>query len=433
MSTSMPAALAAAPAADAAPLGPWWKEPTGQQLGAFGASWLAWVLDAFDFTVFILVMPLIAKEFNQSFTATALSITLTLLMRLVGGLAAGAVADRIGRKAPLVFAIAWFALCDAALYFAPSFTWILVFRTLFGIGMGAQWTAGATLAMENWPARSKPIASGVLQGSWAVGYFIAAAVSAAIVPTHGWRLLFLVAAAPALVALPLVMLVKEQRPQKALGAAPAAVVPFSALFKAPHLTRVLWAAVVEALGFSVYYAMTALWPTLLKVEQGLSQTQISHLVQIFNVAMLVGSVLCGMLAARKGVAMGIWLPAVLMVPLIPLYIGWLPGQLWLGALVAGGIGVAYVGITPLLLTGLFDESVRARAVGLVYHVGAACAALIPPLVALLHDKFGVSFAAAVGGSIAACELLLAVALWLRPAGVLPSPSHPPVAPGNTRG
>jgi SHS family lactate transporter-like MFS transporter len=232
-----------------------------------------------------------------------------------------------------------------------------------------------------------------------------------------------------------VLLVKEQRPQKVAGAAPVAAVPFSALFKPPHLTRVLWAALVEALGFGVYYAMTALWPTLLKVEQGLGQTQISHLVQIFNVAMLVGSVLCGMLAARKGVAMGIWLPAVLMVPLVPLYIGWFPGQLWLGAIVAGGIGVAYVGITPLLLTGLFDESVRARAVGLVYHVGAAFAALIPPAVAVLHDQFKLPFSTAVGASIAGCELLLAVALWLRPAGVLPSPlpSHPPVAPGTTRG
>ena len=409
----------------------WWKEPTKAQFGAFGASWLAWVLDAFDFTVFLLVMPLIAKEFQVSVTATALSITLTLLLRLVGGVAAGAVADRIGRKAPLVFAIAWFALCDAAVYFAPSFTWVLVFRTLFGFGMGAQWTAGATLAMENWPGRSRAIASGVLQGSWAVGYFLAATVSARIVPVYGWRMLFLVAAAPALIALPLVLLVKEQRTEKPAGSAPAVAVPFSALFKAPHLDKVLWAAVVEALGFGVYYAMSALWPTLLKLEQGLAPDQVSRLVQIFNVAMLVGSVLCGMLAARKGIAIGIWLPALLMVPLIPLYIGWFPGQLWLGAIAAGGIGVAYVGITPLLLTGLFDESIRARAVGLVYHVGAAAAALIPPAVASLHDRYGMSYALAIGLSIAACELLLAVALWLRPKGVLPPPT--PASAGQSRG
>lgn len=398
----------------------WWREPTGAQWGAFTASWAAWVLDAFDFTVFLLVMPLIAKEFNVTITTTALSVTLTLLLRLLGGLAAGAVADRIGRKKPLLFAIAWFALCDAAVFFAPSFAWVFFFRTLFGFGMGAQWTAGATLAMENWPARSRAIASGVLQGSWAVGYFTAALVSAWIVPHYGWRMLFLVAAAPALVALPMVAMVKEHAGAPA-ERAEAVKVPFSTLFRAPHRARVIWACVVEALGFGVYYAMTALWPTLLKVEQGLGQADVARLVAIFNVAMLVGSVLCGILAAKKGVAMGIWLPALLMLPLVPLYTGTIPSLLWLGAIAAGGIGVAYVGITPLLLTGLFEASVRARAVGLVYHVGAAAAALIPPAVAALHDRFGLKLSLAVGASIAACELLLAVALWLRPAGVLPSP------------
>jgi MFS transporter, SHS family, lactate transporter len=415
----------------------WWQEPTKAQLGAFSASWLAWVLDAFDFTVFLLVMPLIGKEFGVSIAATAASITLTLLLRLVGGIAAGAVADRIGRKAPLVFAIAWFALCDAAVYFAPSFTWVMVFRTLFGFGMGAQWTSGATLAMENWPVRSRALASGVLQGSWAVGYFLAATVQSWVVPHYGWRALFLVAAAPALLSLPLVLMVKEQRPARPPGgpAQKVEAVPFRVLFQRPHFERVVWAATVEALGFGVYYAMSALWPTFLKVEQGLSPQQIGHLVQIFNVAMLAGSVLCGMLAARKGVAIGIWLPALLMLPLIPLYVGWRPELLWVGAIASGGIGVAYVGITPLLLTGLFDESVRARAVGLVYHVGAAAAALVPPAVALLHDKYGVSFAAAVGTSIAACELLLALTLWLRPAGVLPSPrrSTAPAAAGTSGG
>lgn len=409
-----------APAVAAPPQAAWWREPTGAQWGAFTASWAAWVLDAFDFTVFLLVMPLIAKEFDVTITTTALSVTLTLLLRLLGGLAAGAVADRIGRKKPLLFAIAWFAVCDAAVFFAPSFAWVFFFRTLFGFGMGAQWTAGATLAMENWPARSRAIASGVLQGSWAVGYFTAALASAWIVPHYGWRMLFLVAAAPALVALPMVAMVKEHAGAPA-ERAEAVKVPFSTLFRAPHRSRVIWAATVEALGFGVYYAMTALWPTLLKVEQGLGQSGVARLVAIFNVAMLVGSVLCGILAAKKGVAMGIWLPALLMVPLVPLYIGTSPGLLWLGAIAAGGIGVAYVGITPLLLTGLFDATVRARAVGLVYHVGAAVAALIPPAVAAMHDRFGLKLSLAVGVSIAACELLLAVALWLRPAGVLPSP------------
>ena len=155
----------------------WWREPTRGQWMAFGAAWLGWVLDAFDFTIFLLVLPTIAEEFDVSLTAAAGSITLTLLLRLLGGYAAGAVADRWGRKLPLMISMVWFAVCDGAIAFAPTFFWVLFWRTLFGFGMGAEWTSGTTLAMESWPARSRGIASGILQGSWAIGYFLAALVA----------------------------------------------------------------------------------------------------------------------------------------------------------------------------------------------------------------------------------------------------------------
>ena len=158
----------------------WWREPTRHQWAAFGAAWAGWVLDAFDFTIFLLVMPAIASEFGVSITAASGSLTLTLLVRLLGGVAAGAMADRWGRKLPLMLSLLWFAAFDAAVAFAPSFAVLLVLRTAFGFGMGAEWTAGATLAMESWPARSRAIASGLLQGSWAIGYLLAAVASAVV-------------------------------------------------------------------------------------------------------------------------------------------------------------------------------------------------------------------------------------------------------------
>ena len=188
---------------------PWWREPTKPQWISFLAAWLGWVLDAFDFTIFLLVMPEIAKEFGVTHTSTASAITLTLLVRLMGGYCAGFAADRWGRKFPLMFSLLWFAACDGAIAFAGSFTTVLVLRTLFGFGMGAEWTAGTTLAMENWPARSRGIASGVLQGSWAVGYLLAGLVAGWVVPVYGWRALFLIAACPALLVLPIRLWVPE--------------------------------------------------------------------------------------------------------------------------------------------------------------------------------------------------------------------------------
>src|SRR5437868_12539390 len=90
----------------------WWREPTRGQWFTFLAAWLGWVLDAFDFTVFLLVMPRIADEFHVKISTTAASITLTLLLRLLGSIVAGAAADRFGRKWPLMVSIVWFAICD---------------------------------------------------------------------------------------------------------------------------------------------------------------------------------------------------------------------------------------------------------------------------------------------------------------------------------
>src|SRR4051812_15286391 len=179
----------------------WWREFSRAQWMSFLAAWLGWVLDAFDFTIFLLAMPLIAREFGVAHVSTTSSIALTLLARLLGGWIAGAAADRWGRKLPLMISILWFSLCDGAIAFAPSFAAILGLRTLFGLGMGAEWASGTALAMENVPARSRGIASGVLQGSWAIGYLLAAVVSSFVLPRLGWRALFLIAACPALVVL----------------------------------------------------------------------------------------------------------------------------------------------------------------------------------------------------------------------------------------
>jgi MFS family permease len=92
--------------------------------------------------------------------------TITLWMRLVGATAAGWMADRMGRKTPLMISILWYSLCNFIAGFSPTFAFLFFFRALLGIGMGAEWPAGAALAMDSWPARSRGFMSGVLQGSW---------------------------------------------------------------------------------------------------------------------------------------------------------------------------------------------------------------------------------------------------------------------------
>jgi len=132
------------------------------------AAWLGWTLDAFDFTIFLLIMVPIAKEFDVPLTAVTAVFTVTLWMRLVGATGAGWMADRMGRKAPLMISILWYSLCNFIAGFSPTFAFLFFFRALLGIGMGAEWPAGAALAMESWPPRSRGFmwhAAG-LMGPW---------------------------------------------------------------------------------------------------------------------------------------------------------------------------------------------------------------------------------------------------------------------------
>lgn len=392
---------------------PWWKEPTKDQWAAFGAAWFGWVLDAFDFTVFLLVMPAIMKEFDASATSTAASIALTLLFRLAGGVTAGWAADRWGRKLPLLISIIWFAVCDGAIAFAPSFTAVLVLRTLFGFGMGAEWTAGATLAMENWPARSRGIASGVLQGSWAVGYLLAAAAAAVVVPRFGWRGLFVTAAIPALLIFPILLFVKEPKHEAQSRAAQA--ITFRAMLKMPNVVKhIAWGSGAMALGFGAYYGLTALYSTLLTKTLSLDIGAVSFHVALFNIGMMVGAVGCGVLAAKRGVAIAIIVPTVAMALCVPLYVGAASGLLALGAFLGGLFGAGYSGTTPLLLTSLFPAELRARGVGIVYHLGAVPAAFVPMAIAAMSEAGGVPLGQAIGGVVVVCVLGLAALVALGP-------------------
>jgi SHS family lactate transporter-like MFS transporter len=402
------------------PGSPWWKEPTRAQWLTFAAAWSGWVLDAFDFTIFLLVMPSLAQHFHVPLTATAGTITLTLLMRLIGGVFAGALADRYGRKLPLILSVAWFALCDGAIAFAPSFAWVIALRVLFGLGMGAQWTAGTTLAMESWPERSRGIASGILQGSWAVGYLAATAVTRFVMvhSHHGWRALFLVAALPALAVLPLQLSVSESQAWRAtIG---KALGTMAALRRPGMARRLAWASASMSLGLAAYYAFTGLYSSLLQTELGKSIPDAMTMIALFNVAMLVGAVGFGMVAKRRGIVAAVVAPALLMIPFLPLYVGAVPELLWLGALAGGAIGVGWSGTVPVYLTALFPAEVRGKAIGIVYHVGAFVAALVPPAITALADMLRVHHEvhAPLGWSIAtvagACEIGLALLLLLQP-------------------
>jgi len=412
---------------DRAETAAWWREPTRPQWITFLAAWAGWVLDAFDFTIFLLAMPDIARTFGVTSVATASSISLTLVVRLAGGVCAGWAADRFGRKLPLVVSIVWFAACDGAVAFAPTFGWVLVFRTLFGFGMGAEWTAGATLAMESWPERSRGIASGILQGSWAVGYILAALGYAFIVPRFGWQALFLAAALPALLALPIRLWVPESGEWSA-AAGRRARVTLADLRAEKVILRVAWASVLWGATFAVYYGLTGMWSTLLRHDLALGGREVAWLAIAFNLGMLAGAIVWGRTASHRGAVWALGLPLAMLLPVLPLHVGYwstggalvgaIPNGLWPGAFLAGAFGAGTCGVTPLVLTSLFPARVRAVSVGAVYQMAALIAAPAPTLVAWLHDRHDVAWPLAMGSVVGAAALVSLAILLVRPPGVL---------------
>jgi MFS transporter, SHS family, lactate transporter len=383
---------------------PWWREPTRGQWLAFSAAWMGWVMDAFDFTIYLIVAPEIAREFGVSQTAVMGSLTLTLLLRLAGGVVAGSIADRWGRKLPLMLSLVWFAVFDGLVALAPSFAWVIVLRTLFGFGMGAEWTAGSTLAMESWPPRSRGLASGILQGSWAIGFLLAALVSAVVVPAFGWRALFVVAIAPALLALPIRWLVPESHPPRRDRAAPPPL--------APMFGQLVSASLLMALGFGVYYALTSAYALMLAGDHGLGVGERWRLMAVFNVGMLCGAVVTGTLARRYGVRAVIAVPAMLALPALPLYVGAVPGGLGIGAFLGGALGVGFTGVVPLVLTDMFPAEVRARAVGIAYHCGAMVAAFVAPGIPALAAARGWTMGSAIAVVAGGFLLVLAATVLL---------------------
>ena len=166
-----------------------------QQRNTFLASFLGWSLDAFDFFLVSFVTLRIANEFHVGLTLVLFTVTLTLMMRPVGALIFGILADRFGRRIPLMVDILLYSFFELLTAFSPNYIVFLILRGLFGIAMGGEWGLGASLAMESLPTETRGLFSGILQQGYACGYLLGAIVYGVLFtlfPGISWRVMFLI-------------------------------------------------------------------------------------------------------------------------------------------------------------------------------------------------------------------------------------------------
>src|SRR5437773_3801951 len=167
------------------------------QRNTFVACFLGWALDAFDFFLLTFVIVPMAHDFGTSIANLSYAITLTLAMRPVGAFIFGLLGDRFGRRMPLMIDIVFYSLMELLTAFSPNYTWLLIFRALYGIGMGGEWGLGASLAMDALPTAARGLFSRILHQGYAFGYLLAAVVYWIVFPLFGWRGLFVAGVFPA--------------------------------------------------------------------------------------------------------------------------------------------------------------------------------------------------------------------------------------------
>ena len=184
-------------------------EERANQRNALLAGFFGWTLDAFDFFILTFVLAPIAHEFHLDIAHIALAITASLVTRPIGAFLFGLLADRYGRRIPLMLDILFYSVVEFLCGFAPNFTVFLILRLLYGIGMGGEWGVGASLALESVPAKWRGVLSGALQEGYALGYLLAAIAYWTVFPHWGWRALFFLGGAPALLSLFIFAKVKE--------------------------------------------------------------------------------------------------------------------------------------------------------------------------------------------------------------------------------
>ena len=171
------------------------------QRNTFIACFLGWALDALDFFFFFFVLTPVAHDFRRTIPQVAFAITLTLMMRPLGAFIFGLLGDKFGRRIPLMADIIFYSLMELLTAFAPNFTIFLLFRALYGIGMGGEWGLGASLAMESLPTEARGVVLGNFTARLRVWLPACRRSLLGCLPFFGWRGLFIAGAFPALLVL----------------------------------------------------------------------------------------------------------------------------------------------------------------------------------------------------------------------------------------
>jgi MFS transporter, SHS family, lactate transporter len=372
------------------------------------AGFLGWTLDAFDFFIVVFLFDVLAKQFGVTKREIVLTTTATLAMRPVGALLFGLLADRYGRRIPLMANVIYFSIIELACGFAPNFTVFIILRALFGIGMGGEWGVGASLAMEAAPVKWRGVLSGILQSGYSIGYLLAAIAARFLLPAWGWRPMFWIGALPALLALYIRTKVPESEAWKQHRAASTGQV---LRIVTREWKRFAYLVVLMTFMMFLSHGTQDLYPDFLKEIHKLSGKAVANIAMIYNVGAVVGAIIFGHLSQVAGRRKGMVVALALSLLLIPLWsFGWSVGVIIVASfLMQAGVQGAW-GVIPVHLNELSADAARGLMPGLAYQLGILIASPTNTIEFALSHRVGYQWALA--GFEAVTILTLATLLWI---------------------
>jgi MFS transporter, SHS family, lactate transporter len=376
---------------------------------AVAAGFLGWTIDAFDFFVVVFTISAIAKEFDRSIPAIALTITGSLMMRPIGAFIFGLLADRFGRRMILISNIAFYSVMEILSGFAPTYQVFFALRLLYGVGMGGNWGVGASLAMESAPAKWRGVLSGLLQEGYAVGYVLAAIAYYSIFPHWGWRAMFFVGAAPALLTILLCLMVEE--PQAWHESRVDSATYRQSIFK--NLPLFLYLVALLAMMNFISHGTQDLYPTFLQRARHYNVSETAIITIISMVGAILGGLIFGHLSDRRGRRKTMVTAALLGVLTIPLWV-LAPSKplIMVGAFAMQFMVQGAWGVIPAHINELSPPALRGFFPGLAYQCGVLIASTITYIEAVLGEHF--SYAVSMGALAAAVLLIGAMVIWAGP-------------------
>ncbi len=379
----------------------WLSEASSIQKRALLAASLGWMLDSMDILLYSMVLAFMMKDLGMTEGTAGLMASLTLGASALGGIGFGILADRWGRARALMTSILCYSVFTAACGFAQNIAQLAIFRILLGLGMGGEWACGAALVAETWPAKHRGKALGVMQSSWAVGYGLAAALTAVILPRLGWRSVFFAGIVPALIAFWIWRRVPEPEiwlKSKREAAAQSLRPQLGDLWRGEHKRRFVVATVANAGTMFAWWGLFTWIPAYLSLPPdrggaGLSIVRTSTWIILMQVGMWFGYVSFGIISDRFGRKLSYVGYIFIAAALVPIYGSTRdPGWLLLVGPLVGFFGTGYFSGFGAITAEMFPTSIRASAQGLTYNLGRGVSAAAPYLVGALGSRHGLGSA-----------------------------------------